>query len=137
MKLPHIVIVKSPGLLPMLYTVREISAELNIPESTLRDWLEAGAPHQRDRRQHIWINGVVFNQWVQEQRKSKREHKLLDHQAFCLRCKTVVELNAPERKAIKGKLVHIKGVCPQCGCVINRGARNGSSGEQNQLHPGE
>jgi len=134
MKLPHAVIVKSPGLLPMLYRVRELANELNIPERTLRDWLDAGAPHLRDERKHIWINGTVFNQWVQGQRKPKREHRLLDQQAFCLRCKMVVELSAQEQRAIKGKLVHIKGACPQCGCIINRGARDGSSGEQNQLH---
>lgn len=126
MKLPHAVIVKSPGLLPMLYTVRELSVALDVPERTLRDWLEAGAPHQRDGRKHIWINGTDFSQWVQGQRKPKRSVKLLDNQAYCLRCKAVVELIDPEHRAFKGRLIHIKGACPQCGCVINRGARNGT-----------
>ena len=126
MKLPHSVIVKSPGLLPMRYSVRELSEELNIADRTLRDWLKAGAPHQRDTRKHIWIVGTQFSQWVHNQRKPKREHKLSDHEAYCLRCNAVVILNNPKRQAIKGKLVHIKGICPHCGCKINRGARNGT-----------
>lgn len=43
-KLPHQVIVKAPGLLPMLYTVRGLAEELGMPERTLRDWLVRGAP---------------------------------------------------------------------------------------------
>ncbi|MBT3388904.1 MAG: hypothetical protein HN413_00680 [Chloroflexi bacterium] len=129
MKLPHAIIVKSPGLLPMRYSVRELAEELKMSERTLRDWLNTGAPHERDNRQHIWIIGTHFSQWVQEQRKPKRERKLLDHQAYCLRCKDIVELKSPEHQPIKGKLVHIKGVCPHCGCIINRGARNGAFSE--------
>jgi len=127
MKLPHQVIVKAPGLLPMLYKPSELANELQIPERTLRDWLEAGAPHQRDASQHIWINGQDFRHWVDEKRKPKQALKLLDHQAYCLRCKTAVELQKPERYAIKGKLVNIKGTCPNCGCTINRGGVSGTT----------
>ena len=127
MKLPHHVIVKAPGLLPMLYKVRELAGEIGLPERTLRDWLEAGAPHQRDAVHHIWINGQAFKQWVKEQCKPRRRVKLLDYQAYCLHCKTAVELQALERRVIKGKLVNIKGTCPQCGCTINRGATNGTT----------
>jgi len=127
MKLPHRVIVKAPGLLTMLYKVSELAGELDIPERTLRDWLEAGTPSQRDENNRIWINGKDFSQWVEAQRKPKRTVKLLDHQAYCLRCNMAVELQAPQRHAIKGKLVHIKGTCPQCGCSINRGATNGNA----------
>ncbi len=126
MKMPHHVIVKAPGLLPMLYKVSELAGELGLPERTLRDWLDAGAPHQRDPLNHIWINGRAFKQWIQEQRKPKRTVKLLDHQAYCLRCNKAVELQSPERHLIKGKLVNIKGTCPQCGCSINRGATSGT-----------
>jgi hypothetical protein len=37
--LPHTVIVRAPGLLPMLYRPAELADDLEIPESTLRDWL--------------------------------------------------------------------------------------------------
>jgi hypothetical protein len=137
MKLPHSVIVKSPGLLPMLYTARELSDALGIPERTLRDWLDGGAPHQRDSRKHIWINGKAFSQWVDAQRKPKRERRLSDTEAYCLRCNVVITVLGPERTAFKGKLVHIKGTCPHCGNKINRGARDGTISQQNQLSLGE
>ncbi len=128
MNLPHCVIVKAPGLLPMLYKVSELASDLQVPERTLRDWIEAGVPHQRDENSHIWVNGKLFAQWVQENRKQKRPAVLADNQAYCLRCKQVVELSNPQVVHVKGKLINIKGVCPQCGCVINRGGRDGQAG---------
>ena len=70
-KLPHGVIVRAPGLLPMLYSPRELSEDLQIPEGTLRDWLQAGAPHRRDGRNRLWINGEQFSAWVKAQQKPK------------------------------------------------------------------
>ena len=134
MKLPHIVIVKAPGLLPMLYKVSELAGELGIPERTLRDWLEAGAPHQRDHCGHLWINGTQFAQWVQQHRKPKRKYKLDNESAYCLRCNEVVKLTEPRPQHMKGKLFIIKGVCPQCGAAINRGARYGTHDLPGELH---
>jgi hypothetical protein len=37
----------------MLYTPREIAEDLDVPETTLRDWLNHGAPHSRDESNHI------------------------------------------------------------------------------------
>lgn len=125
MNLPHTAIVKAPGLLPMLYKVSEIAAELKVPERTLRDWLTAGAPHQRDERNNLWVNGHLFAGWVQSHRKQKKPTHLTDKQAYCLRCKQVVELTNTEIIPIKGKLINIKGACLHCGCVINRGGRYG------------
>ena len=136
-KLPHAVIVKPPGLRPMLYTMRELAEELGLPERTLRNWLDAGAPYQWDWRRHIWISGNAFREWVQAQREPERAGKLQDSQAYCLRCKTTVELVAPEHKPIKGILVHIKGACPQCGCVIIRGVPNGTTYSSNQRCVGQ
>jgi len=58
------VLIKAPGLLPMLYTPREIAEDLDVPETTLRDWLNHGAPHSRDGSNHIWIDGKEFAAWV-------------------------------------------------------------------------
>ena len=127
MKLPHNVIVKAPGLLPLLYKVSELANELQVPERTLRDWLDMGAPHQRDQSNHIWINGVHFTQWVHEQRKPKRTNKLQNHEAYCLRCKAVVELRFPQRQNISGRLFNMRGTCPECGCTINRGGADGNA----------
>lgn len=56
-RLPHAVIVRAPGLLPMLYSPRELGQELRIPDRTIREWLGKGLPHLRDERRHIWIDG--------------------------------------------------------------------------------
>ena len=125
LKLPHSVIIKSPGLLTMLYKVSELAEELSIPERTLRDWLEMGAPHQRDSRNHIWIPGDEFAIWVKWQKKLNKSRKLGDGEAYCLRCKQSVKLIDPLEKFIIGKLIHIKGTCDRCGCTINRGGRIG------------
>ena len=121
-KLPHNVIIKAPGLLPMLYTPREICEELDIAESTLRDWLQIDVPHHRDNRNRIWINGEEFARWVNNQRKPKVTNKLNEDEAYCLRCNQVSKLLSPQIQPIKGNLVLIKGTCANCGAVINRGA---------------
>jgi len=130
-KIPHLVIVKAPGLLPMQYTAHEIAEELSIPESTLRDWFLRGAPHTRDERSHIWVNGQQFAAWVEDQRKSKHRspHKLKEGEGYCLRCNQVVLMLDPTIHHIKGKLYHTKGKCPTCGCTINRGGRHGRTTE--------
>jgi hypothetical protein len=131
-KLPHKVIIKAPGLLPMLYTPREICDELDIAESTLRDWLQIDVPHQRDNRNRIWINGEEFARWVNNQRKPKVTNKLNEDEAYCLRCNQVSKLLSPQIQPIKGNLVLIKGTCANCGAVINRGAHRDRTPELSQ-----
>lgn len=121
--LSHSVIVKAPGLLPMLYKVSELAIELHLAERTLRDWLEDGAPHQRDQRGQVWVYGPEFSSWVAGMHKPKREKKLTDNQAYCFRCKQPVEMQNASSRPIKGKLIMTKGICPRCGCTINRGGR--------------
>ena len=122
-RLPHSAIIKSPGLLPMLYTVCEIAAALAVPERTLRDWLEAGAPHDRDQHGHIWIHGRKFAGWVAEMRDPVKRRKLKDDEAYCMRCSRAVRMTDVSTKAMQGKLILIRGTCPNCGCTINRGGR--------------
>jgi hypothetical protein len=126
-KIPHLVIIKAPGLLPMQYKAREIAEELNIPESTLRDWLSRGAPHFRDPYNHIWIQGKEFSTWIEEQRQARMRRssrKLKDQEGYCLRCNRIVLMINPLVHPIKGKMVLTKGQCPTCGCTINRGGRH-------------
>ena len=122
-KIPQPVIVRSPGLLPMLYSPSELSEELRIAESTLRDWLQMGVPFQRDSRNRIWIQGEEFASWVKAQKKAKPPRKLKSDEAYCLHCNQVTRLTSPQVLHIKGNLVHIKGICPNCGHTINRGDR--------------
>lgn len=106
----------------MLYKPSELADELGVPARTLYDWLHAGAPHQRDRSDHIWINGELFSAWIEENRKRKASgRKLESNEAYCLRCKCAVKLVNSTRQHQKGRLYLIKGTCPHCGITINRG----------------
>lgn len=125
MNIPMIAIQKSGGLLPMLYKVREIAEELDLHERTLRDWLASGAPHIRDQRNHIWINGEEFSKWLRIKRKKRKSpQKLQNNEAWCFRCKGPVPLVDPKIRKVKAKLINISGNCPECGCRINRGGRS-------------
>ena len=121
-KLPHSVIVKSPGLLPMLYTVRELAEEIAIPERTLRDWLLHGAPHTRDRLSHIWIDGQAFAAWITMLRKKNPGQKLQPDEGFCMRCQRVVAMRNPTTYSSNSRLVYIHGTCPICNGKVTRGA---------------
>jgi hypothetical protein len=121
MKIPHAVIVRSPALLPMLYKPAELAEALSIPQRTLYDWFNAGAPHQRDGANHIWVSGQDFAKWVEETRPKKSARpKLTDNEAFCFGCKQAVSLTHSEIVPGKGRQYYIKGICPQCGHKIVR-----------------
>ena len=126
-KLPHHVIVKAPGLLPMLYTVRELADELSMPERTLRDWLLHGAPHTRDRLGHIWVNGQAFAAWALSQRRKAPGSRLNPGEGYCMFCNRIVRVLYPIRRPSTGKLVYIQGVCPHCNGKVSRGARRDSA----------
>jgi hypothetical protein len=126
-KFTHSVIVKSPGLLPMLYTVRELAEELGIPDRTLRDWMVQGAPHMRDQLGHIWVNGQEFANWVAGQRKKIPSYKLKPGEGYCMSCNQVVKMLKPISRPSLGRLVYIQGVCPNCDGKVSRGARRDSS----------
>ena len=123
-KLPHNVIVKAPGLLPMMYTLREITEHLELPMSTLRNWFKAGVPYEQDSRNQIWINGQEFARWVEETRPKSTGKKLSEGEAYCIHCKSIVKLLDSQVIPSKGKLYYIKGSCPACGHKIVRGGRN-------------
>jgi hypothetical protein len=125
LNLPHSVIVRAPGLLPMLYTLSELEEELGVPARTLHDWLARGMPHKRDARCRIWIDGSQLVAWVETVRvvRSKRS-KLNPDEAYCFRChkpaKLVVSSMQPQ-----GKQALLQGTCPECGTTIHRGIRHG------------
>ena len=119
-KLSHPIIVRAPGLLPMLYKPSELARDLGIPVSTLRDWVRIGVPHQRDGRGHIWINGVEFARWVEIQRGLQRGPTLGKDEAYCFCCRQAVKLVEPT-SVIDGKRILLQADCPQCGNRINKG----------------
>jgi hypothetical protein len=123
--LTHNVIVKAPGLLPMEYKISELSEELDVPISTLRDWIkDHGLPCTKDNRGYVWIIGTRAKKWVEKNRKIKSlDKKLSTNEALCMHCKKVVEMIDPIMKSNKGKLVHYNGTCPECGNATYRGGR--------------
>lgn len=123
-KFPHSVIVKSSGLLPMHYTVRELSKELGAVERTLRDWLANGAPHLKDDKGHIWIHGQEFARWVDSARNPKqKKRRMKDIEGYCMHCKRTVEMLAVSIRHVRGKLTMMRGTCSRCGGTIHRGGR--------------
>jgi hypothetical protein len=116
----QLIIVRAPGLLPMLYSPRELEQELGVPSRIIREWIKKGMPYQRDPQGHIWINGAKFAEWVVGVRKGRLRMPLEPDEAFCLKCKMPVKLINP-RESHRGKLVLIQGKCSHCGSAVNRG----------------
>jgi hypothetical protein len=121
--LPHSVIVRAPGLLPMLYRPSELAEELTVSAAVVRDWVEKGLPHHRDHRGHMWIDGRQAAEWVKVTRQRPAGSRMAEGQAYCFRCCRAVELRDPVAQ-YHGKQVLLSGICPQCGGNINRGGRN-------------
>lgn len=126
LRVPHNVIVRAPGLLPMWYAPTELALDLGVPRSTLIDWLNLGAPHRRDEKGRIWIDGRAFGEWVDKVRARRRPHKLAPNQAYCFRCQGPVSLIDPIKHVV-ARRIRLSGICPQCGAKINRGGRNDQS----------
>ena len=121
----HAVIVRAPGLLPMLYKPSELAQEFGVDVATIREWLAHGAPHQSDERGYYWIDGQRFAAWIKLIRQT--QHSTLgDDEAYCLRCRQPVKLLAATVTQ-RGKHLLLNGVCPTCGNSIHRGARHGQS----------
>lgn len=73
-RLPHSVVVRAPGLLPMLYTLSELTEELRVSRAVIRGWLKRGLAHERDSRGHILVKWKSAGGMGDEQ--SGRESRL-------------------------------------------------------------
>jgi hypothetical protein len=118
----RLMIVKAPGLLPMLYTPAELAEEMGVAAFTVREWANCGLPHTRDETGHIWISGTEFSAWVANNRPIRKGQRLAPGQAYCLSCRKAVELSETTR-SLRNKHVILSGICPICGRKINRGGR--------------
>lgn len=105
------------SLLNMMYRPSEIAEEIGFEvRQVYRVYIPLGLPHERDDHNHIWINGVVFRDWVKE---TYQETTLEENQAFCLTCRKAVEIQNPEKNQKKG-LEYIICDCPQCGRKLSK-----------------
>lgn len=118
-RLPHCVIVRAPGLLPMRYRASELAQALGIKEWRVRDWMRRGAPFEHDGV-HDWLVGTRIAEWVERVRSARREtRRLEDHEAWCLRCRAPVQM---ERVSLRkrGAFWTIAGTCPTCGGKVRK-----------------
>ncbi|KAA3646163.1 MAG: hypothetical protein DWQ07_08025 [Chloroflexi bacterium] len=101
------------SLLNMMYKPSELAEEVGFSiDQVYRVYVPLGCPHERDERNHIWINGQLFREWFEDVYKKR---KLASNEAFCLTCKMSVEMRNPERKKTGDGLVYVLCDCPNCG----------------------
>ena len=104
-------------LLDMIYTPSELAEEVGFTRRQVyRVYIHAGCPHQRDEKQHIWINGKAFREWCEE---TYPRVSIAQDEAFCLTCKKAVKLINPIKKQ-KGRLHYWVSVCPNCGRNLSK-----------------
>lgn len=122
----HAQTVKLARLLDMDYKPAELAEEISVNVDTVyRSYIPAGCPHERDKNNRIWINGVAFTFWVKDMqarkgRGKKNRSPMPEDQAFCMRCKTRVEMVNPKLKYSTSYLEILQAHCPICGGKINR-----------------
>ena len=100
------------NLFDMMYRPSELANEIGITKRQFyRVYLPLGLPHEKDHRNHVWINGCVFREWVLDY---YQEVKLKENEIFCLTCKRSVEIVNPTQYEKSG-LIYLICDCPICG----------------------
>ena len=105
------------NLFDMMYRPSELADEIGFDKRQIyRVYLPLGLPHDRNQRNHVWINGLVFRDWILEYYKKV---KLKENEAFCLTCKKPVEIINPIHNEIHS-LIYITCDCPHCGRKLSK-----------------
>jgi len=99
-------------LMNMMYSPSELADEVGFERRQVyRVYIPLGCPHDRDKHNRIWINGIDFRNWVMDLYRKK---ELSIKEAFCLTCKKPVKIYNPVEK-MKNGLVFLVCACPLCG----------------------
>ncbi len=113
-------LVRTGHLLYMRYTPSELAQEIGCNTDTIyRSYVPAGCPHERDERGHLWIVGTAFREWAYAT-FSRKGAKMAEGQAYCLKCRQVVDILSPTECPTNRYLVMVKGKCAVCGTQVNR-----------------
>ena len=105
------------NLFDMMYRPSELAEEIGITTRQFyRVYIPLGLPVERDSRNHVLINGIVFKDWILEYYKKV---KLKENEAFCLTCKKPVEIIDPIHNEIHS-LFYITCDCPHCGRKLSK-----------------
>lgn len=109
-------------LLNMMYRPSELAEEVGFEvRQVYRVYIPLGLKHERDSRRHIWINGIVFKNWVKDIYKKRT---LSPNEAFCLTCKKAVVMRNPIKKS-HNLITYYECACPNCDRKLARIIRNG------------
>ena len=113
-------------LLNVNYSVRQITEKLGLDPRYIRRALIAkhGAPHFRDSKGHILINGKELYEWAQKYVKEQENHKnkrppMEKNEFYCVTCRKRV-IGQDIFTASDSKNDFLKGICPLCGNRINK-----------------
>jgi len=106
------------SLFDMLYTPRELAEEIGINiDQVYGVYVPLGCPHEREEKNnHLLINGKAFFDWY---RKVYVNIHLKQDETFCKTCRSPVKIHRL-KKRIKGSLVYILSVCPNCGRKLTK-----------------
>ena len=106
--IPQPAIAKAAALFRMKYSPGELAEELDIPLSTLRDWMARGMPNHRDGHGRRWIVGTDAAQWINAIRLGRKKFgraKLAEDEGYCMKCRSPVTMAGPITEITTGKLV--------------------------------
>lgn len=101
-------------LFDMMYRPGELAEEIGFDVRLVYQvYVPNGCPHERDKKNHIWINGKAFQAWIESTYIKRR---LNPDQGYCRTCDKGVKLVNPVLKTTKlGDTDYIIGDCPYCG----------------------
>lgn len=121
---PQEVIVRSPGLMPMLYRIPELADELGITEQAMGLYARSGLPVHVDAKGEHWINGRQFHDWLAQTRQSPKKQPLKSNEGFCFKCHRAVRIKAGKINK-HGRQRLLSGSCPICKTKVFKGVGNG------------
>ena len=99
-------------LLNMMYKPSEIANEIGFDTRQFYTiYIPLGLPHEKDPRNRIWINGIVFKDWINGLYTKEKMEK---DKAYCLSCKNPVQIENPKWLEKSG-VFYLVCKCPICG----------------------
>jgi Helix-turn-helix domain len=102
------------------YTVEDVARLFDIHKNTVRAWVKVGLPTNDDRRPML-ILGRDLAAFLQA-RRTKNKRICQPWEMYCVRCRfpKVPAGNMADYLPETDKLGMLKGICPDCDCMMNR-----------------
>lgn len=102
------------------YSVEEIASLLGTHKNTVRTWLKVGLP-TCDAKRPVLVLGADLASFLRV-RCAKRKQPCKVGELYCVRCRVpkVPAGEMVEYQAETPTLGVLRGICPDCHCMINR-----------------